>query len=220
MPRTIERKERAGFSELLVFQGRFEEGLAQIDLAQDNDPLWPQVYNVEIPVAGSARAYNLPIKAAQGYLQLEPGVSNVREQLAWTYYAVGRYEDGIKEWHEMAVTEQNPRRASFEGEGLKAMHAGGVTAYAKLRLKAANEDIQHIGNHPNDSSLAEWEAFLGQDDLALTHLERQVAAHDEDAMKFAVNSMFDHLHGDPRFRALLNQAGLKLPENYRAMTQP
>ena len=207
-------------SELLVFEGRFDESLAQIDLAHADDPLWPQVYNVEIPVAGSARDYNRALKAAQRYLQLEPGVSNVRDQLAWTYFAMGRYEDSIKEWHEMAVTEQDPWRASFEDEGLKALHAGGVTAYAKLRLKAANEDAQHIENHPNDFSLAEWEAFLGQDDLALTHLERQVAAHDEDAMNFAVNSMFDHLHSNPRFQALLHQVGLKLPANYRAMTSP
>ena len=39
-------------------------------------------------------------------------------------------------------------------------------------------------------------------------------------MNFAVNSMFDHLHSNPRFQALLHQVGLKLPANYRAMTSP
>jgi tetratricopeptide (TPR) repeat protein len=201
---------------LLVFQGRFDESLAQIDLAHADDPLWPQVYNVEIPVAGSARDYNRALRAAQRYLELEPGGSNVRDQLAWTYFSMGRYEDAIKEWREMAGTEQDSWRASLEDEGLKALHQGGVKAYANLRLKAASEDAEHFGNHPNDFSLAEWEAFLGQDDRALTQLEREVAAHDEAAMNFAVNSMFDRLHANPRFQALLSRTGLKLP----SITQP
>lgn len=200
-------------AEILVVEGRFDESLQQIDLAHAEDPLWSHVYDVEIPVAGSARDYTRAVRAAQRYIELEPGLSDAHNQLGWTYFAMGKYEDAVNEWLKMAVQEKDEWRIALEKQGLQALHTGGVTAYGKLRLKAISDHPEHTMTHSNDFSPEEWEAFLGHKDEALAMLNKEIASHDASAMMIAINPMFDGLHHDPRFLTLLNRVGLKLPSH-------
>ena len=201
----------AWLAQLLVIESRFDESLHQIDLAKADDPLWPQVYNIETLVAGGARSYDRAMQAARRYEELLPGSPAARDGIAWADFSLGRYEDAIAEWRIMASIEKDEWRVALEDRGLQALRQGGPVAYAKVHIDAAINQPNKTASHSNDFVPAEWEAFAGNYSLAMDELEKEVAHHDDDAIDIAINPMFDGLHSDPRYVALITRIGLKLP---------
>jgi DNA-binding winged helix-turn-helix (wHTH) protein/TolB-like protein/Tfp pilus assembly protein PilF len=201
----------AWLAQLLVIESRFDESLHQIDLAKADDPLWPQVYNIETLVAGGARSYDRAMQAAKRYEELLPGSPAARDGIAWADFSLGRYEDAIAEWRIMASIEKDEWRVALEDRGLQAFRQGGPVAYANVHIQAAITQPNKTASHSNDFVLAEWEAFAGNRSVAMGELEKEVAHHDDDAIDIAINPMFDSLHSDPRYINLVTRIGLKLP---------
>ena len=201
----------AWLAQVLVIEGRFDESLHQIDLAKADDPLWPQVYNIETLVAGGARSYDRAMQAAKRYQEMVPGSPSARDGIAWAYFSLGRYEDAIAEWRIMASIEKDEWRVELEDRGLEAFRQGGPVAYAKVHLEAALKHPEKTASHSNDFVAAEWHAFAGDHEAAMVELEHEVARHDDDALDVAINPMFDGLHSDPRYISMLTRIGLKVP---------
>jgi DNA-binding winged helix-turn-helix (wHTH) protein/tetratricopeptide (TPR) repeat protein len=204
----------AWLAEMLAIQGRFEESLHEIDLAHSDDPLWPQLYNMEIPISAAAREFGRALNAAEKYEALMPDSPHVRDQLAWTLFGENRFQDAIAEWKRMAAMENDPARGALEDRGLAALKQGGVTAYAKIKLDASLHTPAMANKYPNDFIASEWYAYLHDVDHAVAVLDKQVAAHDSQVLDIVVDPMFDNLHRDPRFQAIVLRVGLKLPANY------
>ena len=204
----------AWLAQLLAVKGEFAESLRQIDLAHSDDPLWPQVYNIEGPVAGAARDYARAIQASRRYVELSHDSPLAHDELAWAYFEAGRYEDAIASWRAMAVLEVSPQRVAFEDQALRAFQSGGLPALASMRLAASIiPGNPVITGHENDFVPAEWYAFTGDKDRALAGLEQETPA-DLQEMQPAINPMLDSLHSDPRFLRLLAGLHLKLPASY------
>ena len=203
----------AWLASLLVYQGRFEEAMSEIDRAVADDPLWPLVYSMATYVAGMAHDNNRAIAFAQKYLSLVPDSPESHNQLGWAYFCAKRYDEALTEWGRMAEMDKDPARIALEERGREAYRRGGVEAYALVRLQAIEQHAPETTRHPNDFDPAEWYAFTGQRDKAIAALQRVVTEHDGAAVLLAVNPMLDNLHDDPRFQALLQQVGLTLP-NY------
>ncbi len=202
----------AWLAQLLVIEGRFDESLHEIDLAHADDPLWPQIYNIEVGVAAEARNFPRAIEAAQKSIDLSPASSYSRDRLAWCFFEAKRYEEAIAQWRLMATMDKDDERIALEDRGLAAFRQGGVAAYAKTRLDAITHGMTPaMRRHPNDFIPAEWYAFLHDSDHALVELDTIVARHDAGSLDLSINTMFDNLHHDPRFLALLARVGLKLP---------
>jgi hypothetical protein len=51
----------------------------------------------------------------------------------------------------------------------------------------------------------------------MAQLEQLVASHDRYTLSIAVNPLFDAYHEDPRFIAMLANAGLSVPESLRGV---
>ena len=112
----------------------------------------------------------------------------------------------------MAAMEKDKERMDIEDRGLAAFQQGGIAAYAAVRLDAATHGITDaMRRHPNDFIPAEWYSFTHDSDHAIAELNKTVARHDAGPLDLSINPMFDGLHRDPRFLALLSQVGLKLP---------
>jgi hypothetical protein len=124
-----------------------------------------------------------------------------------------RYEDALSEWEKMAEMEKDSARITLEERGRLAFREGGIQRYARVRLGAIERHTVETTRHPNDFVPAEWYAFVGENDKAVSALQHLVSAHDGEAVQLAVNPMFDNLHNDPRFSALLQQVGLNLPSD-------
>jgi tetratricopeptide (TPR) repeat protein len=203
----------AWLASLLVYEGRFDEALAEIDRAVADDPLWPLIYSMATYVTGMAHDNDKAVSFAQKYLALVPDSPESHNQLGWAYFCSRRYDEALVEWGRMADLEKDSARIALEARGREAFHRGGILAYSRVRIDAIERRTPETTRHPNDFDPAEWYAFTGQRDKAINALQRVVAGHDGSAVLMAVNPMLDNLHDDPQFLALLHQVGLTLP-NY------
>jgi DNA-binding winged helix-turn-helix (wHTH) protein/TolB-like protein/tetratricopeptide (TPR) repeat protein len=197
---------------LLGNTGRFEESLHQIDLARQEDPLWPPVYLTEMYLASSARLNNRSMAAADKLIRMMPDWPLAHDQRGWALWYSGRYEEAIAEWRSMALIEKDPARLALEDNGLEAFRRGGVPAYARVRLRAIHSG--HAWAHPNDFELAEWYLNAGDREKSLSEIKEMVDDHDPESLQLAVSPAYTNLHQDPLFLALLSRIGLTLPHNY------
>jgi len=201
---------------LLADEERNDEALVEMDRAIADDPLWPPVYSMAAFVAGAARDNTRMLNDVRKYLSLVPDSPFTHNQLAWAYFAANRYNEALAQWQRMAEMEKDSARVALEQRGQRAFEQGGIVAYANVRLDAMEHHTIDTSRHPNDFVPAEWYAFVGQSDKALPLLQQMVNNHDGESVQLAVDTMFDNLHGDPRFRVLLHQVGLPQPNDLRA----
>ena len=116
------------------FEGRFTESLHQIDLAREEDPYWPPVYETEVGVAANAGAKRRLGAAAEHLLRLTPAWPLAYRQVGASYWIAGRYADAIAAWRALAVLEHSPQAVRQEDAGLNAFRLHGPQGYASLRL--------------------------------------------------------------------------------------
>jgi len=197
-------------SVVLSDEGRFDESLHEIDLAHAADPAWDGAYETEAYLAGNARRMERAINASQKYVNLRPNWPPAHDSMAWSLFAAGQYPQAIAEWRLMAVLEKDEKRVGLEDDGLAAFRRGGIRAYARVRL-AASLAAGKGNPHQNDFVLAEWYACAGEKDKAIASLEELVGRHDPLSLQMGIDPMYESLHRDPRYLALLTQIGLSLP---------
>jgi len=205
---------------LLADEGRFDEALGEIDHAVADDPLWPSVYSMGSFVAGAARDNTRMLAYVHKYLSLVPDSAYTHNQLAWAYFTTKNYDGALLEWHKMAEMERDAPRIALEDRGQAAFRRGGILAYAQVRLDAMERHTVALNRHPNDFIPAEWYAFVDQPDKAIPLLQQEVQRHDGEAIQLAVNPMFENLHDDPRFQALIREVGLNLPLEPNKASRP
>ncbi|AXC13626.1 tolB protein [Acidisarcina polymorpha] len=194
---------------LLAEEGRFDEALAQLQLAQTSAPFWPSVYAMQGLVGTYARRDDIALRAAAHYAELLPDLPIAHNTLAWVDFETGHYSEAAAEWRRMALLQNDQARVELEEKGMGMLKTQGIRAYAELHLAA-------IQNHRgvaqvNDFSPAEWYACAGHRNQAIAELERLSAARDPYLLHVGVDPLFDSLHGDPRFAALLERSGVAIP---------
>jgi len=204
---------RDWLSVLLVVEGRFDEALQQLQIAQTNAPFWPSVYAMEGLVGVYARRDATAIGAAKKYVDFLPSLPIAHNTLAWVYFETGYYEDAIKEWRAMAVLQNDPVRVNFENEGMKTFKSKGIRAYAQMHLDAIRTK-RGIGQ-VNDFMPLEWDICAGKRDEAMAELQRVAASGDPYALHIGVDPLFDSFHQDPRYLAVLAKFGLSVPPALR-----
>jgi DNA-binding winged helix-turn-helix (wHTH) protein/tetratricopeptide (TPR) repeat protein len=200
---------RDWLSVLLVEEGRFDEALQQLDLAQTNAPFWPSVYAMEGLVGVYARRDATAIAAAKKYIELLPNLPIAHNTMAWVYFETGHYKDAIDEWRQMAILQNDQARVDLETRGMETFKTRGIRAYAQLRLDAI-QSKRGIGQ-VNDFMPAEWYACAGKRDQAMAELERLASSQDPYMLHVGVDPLFDSFHQDPRFLALLATSGVRIP---------
>jgi serine/threonine-protein kinase len=172
---------------------RWEEGLAEADLAAALDPLSPGVHLTRgLLLMGSNRSTDA-IAALQRSLELEPNLYTAAYLLGGFYALEGDYE---------AAAAMFERFAQLTGTDPTVFH----TYLAALRdpnqrpaAVAALQPLDFFGAMHGSELLA----HLGATDAALAALER--AARDRSPYLPWVNALpqFDTLRSDPRFQAIL-----------------
>jgi DNA-binding winged helix-turn-helix (wHTH) protein/Tfp pilus assembly protein PilF/TolB-like protein len=203
-PNNAQHRDRLAL--LLCMTRRCNEALHQVDMAEEDDPLWPSVYYTEMFVATSALQDERSIQAANRLVRMKPDWPLAHDQRAWALWYARRYEEAIEEWRRMASIEKDAARLKLEDDGLAAFHSGGMEAYARLHLKAIESGVKW--SHENDFQPAEWSMFAGYPDRALAELGKLVDRHDFAALTLTTSPLFLPLHKDPRFQALVVRMGL------------
>jgi len=203
----------AFLAELLADEGHAAEALHEVDVARANDPKWAYINAIDTFVSGAAHQDNRGVEAARRNVAMAPNSPRAHDQLAWSLFDAGRYEESISEWRATAVIDKDEARMALEDRGLAEFRRGGAPAYAAVRISAIEEHPEATTSHPHDFVPEEWYAFVGDRDHAIAALQQTIDRHDPSALDLAVNPMFDNLHRDPRFLSLLSRVGLSLPSS-------
>lgn len=188
----------------LVSLGRFDEALAESLRALALDPLdvgmnfhlgWYYFYT---------RQYEQAVPQLQKTLSLDPNHSGAHGILGLTYGQQGRYPEAVAEFRR--CEELNGR--DIRGNLGHVYARTGQRDEAQKLLAQLQEEAKHKPVSPYN--IAKIYAGLGEPEQVLVWLEKAIAERDGNLTDpgLRVDVIFEKLHADPRFAALLRRMGL------------
>jgi TolB-like protein len=191
------------YAEFLIVRGRLDEARAELQLAQQLDPLSPRIaLDVSLPdyfAGDDARA----IERATQVTKLHP-------DFAPAWIALRQYHERTGAWSEAIAALRNSAaalgRERAEADSVEAaFRAHGRDGYWRRLLELA---AQGWPMPLTPAHRANMYAALGDVDSALTWLERALAAHDDEIVWIAVEPWYERLRGSERFEQLLARLDL------------
>jgi eukaryotic-like serine/threonine-protein kinase len=194
------------YAELLVALGRNQECLAQMDRAQQLDPL-SSVINGEkgITLLWAAGRADQALEQLQKSREMDPNFAHVHWQLGLVYLSKGEPAEAGVEFQK--ATTLSPGITIYKG-GLGHVYAStGRTADARKLLKELNELSKQ--RYVSGLDLASIYAGLGEKEHAFASLEQAYQERDPRLIFWPNNHPeFDGLRSDPRMKDLLRRIGV------------
>jgi TolB-like protein/DNA-binding winged helix-turn-helix (wHTH) protein/Tfp pilus assembly protein PilF len=174
---------------LLISQGRFDEGIAQLRRAQELDPVSPRA-NMHVAWAYIyTRRYAEAVREARRALDRAPGYEEAYRCLEHAYLLSGDYASALA-----ARRKREP--------GIAATDARAFFAAERAR-EAANLETDDPYN------AAATLAMAGDRENAIRWLRNALDTHNLSFPLAGVDPKLDSLHGDPRYIAMLRGVGLQ-----------
>jgi serine/threonine-protein kinase len=192
------------YGEFLGIMGRFDEGLKELRLAQQIDPLSP-VINADLgKILFLARQPNQAVEQLEKTVEADPDFP-----LAHLFLALAYNQKGL---HDQAIAELEKHANSFGQRTIFKATLGFVYAQSGRRAEATsilNELKQSTSSEQVGSpfEIALLYAGLGEKDEAFEWLEKAKAVHDPFLPYIKEDPNFDSLRYDPRFSELLKGIG-------------
>jgi DNA-binding winged helix-turn-helix (wHTH) protein/tetratricopeptide (TPR) repeat protein len=194
------------YGELLSFFGRFDEAIAELQVALKLDPLSPPIHRDLGQTYRFARRSDRAIEAFRRALELQPGYTAARTNLAGELCFVGRCDEGARE---LAKVTDPPDSPLMIGAHVT------IAAYAG-RLPEARRGLERLQRLSKETYVSPmWLVWghlvLHEDDPALDWLEKALAGHDGALTSLAVDPTYDPVRAHPRFQAVVRALGLDHP---------
>jgi tetratricopeptide (TPR) repeat protein len=184
------------YAEYLLWMGRFDEAVEEIDRALELDPLSLILNQTKGYILYYGRHYDEAIVQFQKTLELDSNYQIASSMLAWAYLE--------KEMHEEAIT-------IFQNIDLKS-NLGYAYARAGEKEKARRilEDFKKRWEHGENvtTDLTLMHIALGEKDLAMDWLEKSFEIRDPYILSVKINPRYDSLRTHPRYIALLKRMNL------------
>lgn len=196
---------RQWFAASLTVVKRFDEALVEIKLAEELDPLSPDVGTDHGATLVFARRYEDAIVQLKRTLITDPKFSRAHSYLGWAYGANGKYTEAVAETL-IALKLNN----SYYAKGYLALwlaKSGDRDGAIKILNELKNAAVE---GYVRPSTLAVAHIGLGEKTEALNELEKEVSSRTFNALYLSVLPEVDDLRPEPRFRAMLKQ--MNLPE--------
>jgi TolB-like protein/Tfp pilus assembly protein PilF len=195
------------YGELLYQTGQVDSSVAKMRTAADLDPLAPI-----IPVALGyaltlAGRYPEAISVLKRGIELNPGAGLNHATLAMAYFWSDNSAEAVRETE--ASVRLDPEVAFRQGQLAYVYGKTGQREKATAILHALQERARREKVSP--TALAPAYVSLGDNDNALSALERAVDAHDIALLTGATlvaDRIYDPLRGDPRFERILSRMHL------------
>jgi TolB-like protein/DNA-binding winged helix-turn-helix (wHTH) protein/Tfp pilus assembly protein PilF len=149
------------------------------------------------------RQYDAAINELRTQYAARPTDVHVVWQLSYVYWLKGMYKESQQELEEALQLEHNQEKlvaahkAWVQG-GEKAVEQWGV---GRVKANARNSYVSEF-------ELATTFAYAGDKEQVLKHLEAACRDHDPGMIEIQYEPLFDFLHSDPRYRALVKKIGL------------
>jgi len=209
------------YAEFLAAVGRPDEAIAEVQQAEQLDPLSSViVWNVG-RILYFARNYDGAIEQLGKVLELDPDDERTHATIALAYEQLGNYEKAIEEWEGInlrsARTLEEKAQAEADAEQIRrSLRVSGRKGYWASVLRKIQRDSKQPVAPPFSSEAYAIRAFamvtayaaLGERDEAFLWLEKLYQMHELAIMQPKLEPAFDPLRSDPRFADLLRRMGL------------
>lgn len=190
----------------LVSQGRLDEAVAQIRLAQQTDPLSLIINTDAAQILFFARKYPQSIEQAKQVLDMDPEFSLARLILVWNYLTQHQYGPALEEAKKgISVPGVGP----YMDVNLAVVYVlSGHRAQARAMLRRLTAVSEGARGESIPIGIAQAYAALGDKDQAFVWLEKDFQHRDGGLTLIKVFPFLGSLHEDPRFRDLVRRIGL------------
>ena len=191
------------FADHLVSLGRFDEGIAEITVAQSLDPLSPSISCDAGGYEFYAGRYDEAITLIEKTLEQDPGFARGYSQLGGVYEQMGRYDDAI------AAFEKAKEVSGDATYSLTALAHAYALAGRRDEAERWLQQLEEIRKRKfvSSYSLAAVYVALGDTGRAFECLDRAVKGHDRALIWIPVAPRFNRVRSDPRFHAILRTVG-------------
>jgi len=192
-------------SYVLEVQNRYAEGEAAAKRSVELDPFihpWElgSYYTTE-------RRFDDAIQELKMRIVAHPNDADIRAAISKTYWLRGMYQESQQEYEQSLELQHD---SATQAAAHKAWVSGGETAvehWGAERIKALASK-QYVETDYVASTIA----FTGDKDETMKYLEASYREHDPDLIFIQNEPLFDFLHSDPRYQALVKKMGLTLAE--------
>ena len=186
----------------LLFVGRFDESLAEMERSHELDPLSLQV-NVSLAAPFYfARRYEQAIEQFQRTLEMDQSFWPAHYLLGWVYEERGEFSKAIEEFQRAKKLDDTPMISA--GLGYAYAGAGKLNASQKVldELKGLSKK-----RYVSPYFIAIVHAGRGEKDEAFEWLEKASDDRSEMLAWLKVAPELDRLRPDPRFASLMRRVG-------------
>jgi TolB-like protein len=196
--------------EFLVFQGRFDEGLAEYKKALELDPMSLAIQTDLGRAYYMARQYDRSIEHFKKLIEMDPNYVRTHFYLSQVYREKGMCEEGLQE-DEKGRELLGERTDDELKKGLQAI----VEACKQSGPKGAWQKIQELttadlakGEQVPADQMAEMYARIGNRDKAFEWLDKVFDEGEIGGMALKVDPDWDNLRDDPRFAVPAEEGGI------------
>jgi serine/threonine protein kinase/Flp pilus assembly protein TadD len=196
------------YAEYLMAMGRFDDGLAEINRAQDIDPLSARIVGAFAYHYLAAHRYDDSVAQFEKAIDLDPHLAWFRAELAWAYARKGIFAQAIAEYEklspkEYAVSPENQVVAS----GLGWIYGLAGKRNDALRILQKFNELSSR-SYVDSYQVGAIYAGMGDKDRAFESLEKGYAERSDGMVYIKADPFWDGLQTDPRYADLLRRMGL------------
>jgi tetratricopeptide (TPR) repeat protein len=186
---------------LLGMRGEIDRGLEELQRAEQLEPLQTVAKTRTGSVLYFARRYDAAIAEVKESLALDdrPGIAHAL--LGRLYLHTGRYDLALSEFEKV----RGPTPGSFGDVG-QALALSGRRSEALAELDRVLK--LSVQRYVSAGDIASIYASLGDNENALSWLDRALQQRASMLGFLAQNPAFDGLHDDPRFAAIVDRVGV------------
>ena len=193
------------FAEFFMARGRAEEALAELQRAEDLDPLSVILPTDRCRALFFARRYPEALASCRRALDADAAFVPALITQGWVLEETGRHAEALAAFRDVERLLGNDPHARTLIARSTAL--AGDAPGARRMLAEVEEEARK--RYISPYSLALVHAALGEKDAAFRELDRALAERSSWMTYLAVNPRLDALRGDPRFADALERVGLQ-----------
>jgi tetratricopeptide (TPR) repeat protein len=197
----------------LAMLGRVAESHVQYQRAQELNPTSREIITDAYFPFLVARQYDQALEQLRKALLLDPNYGCAHEDMAEIYEDLGKYPQAIDEWEKGEILDgEEPAKVLEKFKPLRqAYDENGAKGYwlEKRDLMEVLGEFMDLKDLPGGRSfiLAKIYAHMGEREQTLDYLEK-ARAEGHKTVELRAQPCWDAVCDDPRFQAVLKQAGL------------
>ena len=192
-----------GLAELHRLRGRFDDAIVGFRRARDLEPLVVRGFNLGLTYH-AVRRFESAIEEFRKLLEVDPDNALAHAALALVYLHAGQRQKATEECEQALALAR----------GAAVVRLIAARTYAQMgKVEEARGILREVESAWQPGSPIAYfsagvHACLGEKDAAFEWLEKAVREHVSLVTELKISTMFDSLHGDPRFDDLVKRIGI------------